>query len=169
MTQSNDTRRKRGAIALSELVGKALDPVTARRGFVTADLIAGWADIVGARYADCSRPEKIIWPRGAANDGHPGTLIVIVEGPRALLLQHEADQIVQRVNASIGHGTIGNVKIIQGSVETRATPTVKTSQPLALEQESSLAAALSEVDGENLRSALDRLGRAVLAESDKQS
>lgn len=167
MKERNVSERKRGAVALSELVARALDPVTARRGFATAELIACWADIVGSRYADCSRPEKIVWQRGAANEGTPGVLIVVIEGPRALLLQHEADQIVERVNAFIGHGTINKIKIVQGTVSARRPAETKSPEPLDLQAESSLADVLSKVDGESLRSALDRLGRAILADREK--
>ena len=169
MADRGGTQRKRGPIALAELVGKALDPLTAHRGFATAELTAGWADIVGSRYADCSRPEKIVWPRGAENDRNTGLLIVRVDGPRALLFQHEIGQVIERVNAFIGHGAIGKIRILQGPVEARQEPEKPTPGPLDPEGEESLAAALSGVDSENLRAALDRLGRAVLSGRDKKS
>ena len=125
MPESGGRQRKNGPVALAEIVGKALDPLTARRGFATADLMAGWADIVGTRYAECTLPEKIVWPRGAAADAGAGVLVVRVDGPRALYLQHEADQIVERVNAFVGHGAIGRIKIVQGPVNLRA----KTIEP----------------------------------------
>jgi len=169
MVERTFTAKKHRTVGLSELVGRALDPVIARRGFATAELLAAWSDIVGARYADCSRPEKIVWPRGAANEGAPGVLIVAIEGPRALLLQHEVDQIVQRVNAFIGHGAINKVKIVQGSVKSRRAPVIQAPGPIGPREESSLAALLSGLDGEKLYAALDRLGRAVLADRDNKS
>lgn len=156
-------------MALAELVGRVLDPVTARRGFATAELIAAWAEIVGIRYADCSRPERIVWRRGKANDGEPGTLVVAVEGPRALLLQHEADQIVERVNGFLGYGAIGRIKIVQGSVSPGSSS--RTSEPLPLDADdlTRLNDALATVDGAELRSALDRLGRAILGKRNKKT
>lgn len=154
-------------MALADLVGKTLDRVTATRGFATAELIAAWGDIVGAGFADCSQPEKIVWPRGAANEGTPGVLIVRVEGPRALLLQHEVDQIVERTNAFIGHGAVGKVKIVQGPVRPRTAPAKPGPRPLDEDDETGLAATLADVDSGELRLALDRLGRAVLG--DKKS
>jgi hypothetical protein len=156
-------------VALAELVGKALDPLTARRGFATAELMAGWAEIVGARYADCSQPEKIVWPRGAQDDGSGGVLVVRIDGPRALLFQHEVGQIVERVNAFVGHRAIGRIRIVQGPVESRAEPEKPVPGPLDSEAEANLAAALDGVDSESLRAALDRLGRAVISSRDKKS
>jgi hypothetical protein len=156
-------------MALAEIVGKALDPITARRGFATADLMAGWADIVGARYAECSLPEKIVWPRGATQDDSAGVLIVRVDGPRALYLQHEAGQIVERVNAFIGHGAIGRIKIVQGTVNARPTAHEPMRKPLGAQEEAELASTLAGVESDDLRAALDQLGRAVLGDRDKKS
>jgi hypothetical protein len=169
MREGGGRQRKGGPVALAEIVGKALDPITARRGFATADLMAGWADIVGARYAECSLPEKIVWPRGTAADGSAGVLIVRVDGPRALFFQHEAGQIVERVNAFIGHGAIGRIKIVQGPVDSRPIESRPAREPLGPQQETELASALAAVDSDDLRAALDRLGRAVLGARDKKS
>jgi len=170
MRSAGPSARNRGPIALAELVGRALDPLTARRGFATAELIAGWAEIVGARYADCSRPERIMWPRGAANKDQPGTLVVAVEGPRALFLQHEADQVVERVNGFLGHGAIGRIKIVQGAVSA-GPAAAETADRRSLAEDVDVAKledVLAEVDDPELRSALDRLGRAILSEHTKK-
>lgn len=167
--QKHGVNRRRGPVALAELVGHAIDPITARRGFTTTELIAGWADIVGTRYAECSRPEKIVWPRGKANEETPGTLVVAVEGPRALLLQHEADQIIERVNQFIGHGTIGRIKIIQGPMASLPAGEKQDDAPLDEEDVAQLAGTLDGVASDDLRAALDRLGRAILRERNKKS
>jgi len=169
MRPSRTSTPNRAPIALAELVGRALDPLTARRGFATAELIAGWAEVVGVRYADCSRPERIVWPRGAANRDQPGTLIVAVEGPRALLLQHETDQIVERVNSFLGHGAIGRIKIVQGAVAAQCSASAPDERTLAPADLATLEDTLAEVDNPDLRSALDRLGRAILSERNKKT
>lgn len=160
---------KSSAVALAELVGRALDPVTARRGFATAELIGAWADIVGGRYADCSRPERIVWPRGTANKDSPGTLVVVVEGPRALFLQHEADQIIERVNGFLGHGAVGRLKIVQGAMPSNDSAQGPTVMPLDATDKAKLDDTLADVESPGLRSALERLGQAVLAESNKKT
>jgi hypothetical protein len=169
MAASGGKEKRRGPVALAELLGKALDPVVARRGFATAGLMAGWGEIVGTRYADCSRPEKIVWPRGTEREGNSGVLVVRIDGPRALLFQHEVGQIVERVNMFIGHGAIGKIRIVQGPVESRAAPEKPAQGPLDREGEASLAAALDGVDSDHLRAALDRLGRAVISSRDKKT
>ena len=146
-----------------------IDPVTAQRGFATVGLISAWTDIVGARYAGCSRPERIVWPRGEANGNKPGVLVIRVEGPRALLLQHETAQIIERINTFLGHGAVGSIKIVQGTVTAGAAPRKAEARPLDAVQEASLVTVLADIEDGGLRSALDRLGRSVLAATDKKS
>lgn len=163
MADSNQRPQRRGPVALGELVGKVIDPVTRRRGFLTTDLIAAWPEIVGARFADCTRPEKIVWPRGEEMEGAPALLVIRVDGPRAIFVQHEAGQIVERVNAFLGYGAIGHLRIIQAPVSGKLTAAAPE-KALSAAAEAKLAATLRPVDDDGLRAALDRLGRGVLAE-----
>ena len=87
MAESNEAQRKRGAQSIAELIGRIIDPLTKKRGFATADLVAAWPDIAGSRFAAVTRPAKIVWPRGEANDGAAGVLTLHVEGPSAILVQ----------------------------------------------------------------------------------
>ena len=147
---------------LAELVGRVLAPVTAKRGFATTDLIAAWPEIVGPRYADCSRPERIVWPKGEETEGAPALLILRVDGPRAIFVQHEGGQIIERVNAFLGYGAIGHLRIVQAPVKGPAAGETAKDEPLDAEAEAHLAETIATVPDENLRAALDRLGRAVL-------
>jgi hypothetical protein len=167
MVESSSKPSKRGAVSIAELVGKTLDPITAKRGFAASQLTANWAEIVGQRYAECSMPEKIVWPRGSANEGKSGMLVVRIDGPRALLFQHELPQVIERVNATVGHGTIDRVRVIQGPVISPTQP-AKGPRPLDMTEEKQLESLIGEVGSDNLRKALERLGRGVLARRDKK-
>lgn len=159
--------RRRGPVALAELVGKAIGPLAARRGFATADLIAAWPEIAGARFATCTRPERIVWPRGAANEGKRAILVVRVDGPAAILFQHEAGQTVERVNAFLGYAAIGQLRIVQGPIAAAGGETAPRPRPIAAEDETRLAETLAPVDNDGLRAALERLGRGVLADKSR--
>jgi hypothetical protein len=162
MAESQQPNRRRGPIAIAELVGKVIDPMTKRRGFATTDLIAAWPQIVGPRYADCSRPEKILWPKGEDMEGAPALLVLRVDGPRAIFVQHEAAQIIERVNAFLGYGAIGHLRIIQAPVSS-GLPTVAAVPPgISAADEARLEAAVSGVGDDRLRDALGRLGRGIL-------
>jgi hypothetical protein len=162
MDKANDRSARKGAVALGALVGAIIDPVTRRRGFATADLIAAWPEIAGGRWADCTRPEKITWPR--AEDGGPAMLTVRVEGPQAVFLQHEATQIIERVNAFLGYGAIGRLRIVQAPITPLKATAAAATRALSASEEAELGARVAEVDGGPLRAALQRLGRGVLSE-----
>lgn len=156
--------RRRGPVRLSELVGKAIAPVIARRGFATADIVSAWPSLAGVAFARCTRPEKILWPRGDASERSPAMLVVRVDGPRAILFQHETGQIVERINAFLGYAAIGQIRIVQGPVAaTKPTPAAAP-RTLPPEEEARLSATVAAVDSTPLRAALERLGRGVLGE-----
>lgn len=161
MAESQQPNRRRGAISIAELVGKVIDPVTKRRGFATTDLIAAWPQVVGPRYADCTRPEKILWPKGEDMEGAPALLVLRVDGPRAIFVQHEAGQIIERVNAFLGYGAIGHLRIIQAPVRSGTAPAA-VPLPIAPAEDARIEAAVSGVGNDRLRQALGRLGRGVL-------
>jgi hypothetical protein len=169
MTESGTGKPRRGALALSELVGRVLEPVTVKRGFAAAELLAAWPAIAGPAYADCSQPERIVWPR-ETGDGlpAPGILYLRVDGPRAILVQHELGQIIERVNAFLGYGAVAQARIVQGPVRRGPRKAATSPAPLDPESEAALVSALADVGDGALRAALDRLGRAVLAAPAKE-
>lgn len=169
MTKPAEKHRRRGAVALAELIGRVIAPVTAKRGFATTDLVAAWPEIVGPRYADCTRPDRVAWPRGEEPGATPGLLTLRVAGPRAIFVQHEAAEIIERVNAFLGYAAVGRIRIVQGPVSAPAPPASPQLRPLRPAEESRLAATVADVADERLRQALARLGHGVLAESDAAS
>ena len=72
--------------------------------FASSEILARWADIVGPEIAVHCEPMKINWPRqnGAGTLGEetpePATLVLRVEGPAALEIQHMSAVILERVN-----------------------------------------------------------------------
>ena len=74
---------------LSEFTAATLSDSLQAQGFASTEIIARWADIVGAEIAAHSEPMKIAWPRAIGNDApEPATLVLRVEGPAALEIQH---------------------------------------------------------------------------------
>jgi hypothetical protein len=163
MSMNSAKQGRKGPMALGELIGRVIAPVTARRGFATADLIAAWPEIAGPLYAGCSAPEKIAWPRhGDSDQPGAGVLFVRVDGPRAILVQHDLPQIIERINAYFGYRAVGQARIVQGPVvDAKAAEPAGGQQTLDAAAERALFDAVSAVENERLRAALERLGRGV--------
>ena len=168
MTHSNKDAGRRGPVALSALIGRVLDPVSAKRGFATAELIAAWPDIVGTRYANTTQPEKIVWPNrgGSAEDG--GTLTVRVDPASAVYFQHEVGQIVERVNQFLGFGAVRRIRVVQLPLNQAADAKPAAAAPLTDAEEALLTSTVASIDDDGLREALKSLGRGVLGSSVRQ-
>ena len=144
---------------LADLLHKTLSETFAKQGFASSELVTRWTDIVGAEIAAHSEPEKIQWPRGAG--GHtpePGTLVLRVEGPTAIEIQHLSGVVLERVNRFCGWQAVGGLRLRQAPLRRRERAPPRAGDPEAADR---IAAGLSEITDENLRAALGRLGAAI--------
>jgi hypothetical protein len=151
---------------LADVLRKTLADAFAKQGFAAVELVTRWPEIVGAEIAAHSQPEKIQWPRtpqggNAPESGHAsaGTLMLRVEGPAALEIQHLSDVILERVNQFFGWQAVGSVRLRQAPLARRtARKAVPAPDPAATAR---IAATLPEIKDEKLRDALARLGAAM--------
>ena len=156
-------KTRRPAVPLAVLARRIIGPVAAKRGFGTADLITAWPDIIGPQFARVTRPERITWPPQDPDD--PGVLVLRVDGPSAVLVQHESDQIIERVNVFMGYQAVGRIRFVQGPVKGVRQVSAVDPEP-AVESDARLDRELDGLDKDgDLATALRRLGRGVLSQS----
>jgi hypothetical protein len=148
--------------ALAELTGATLSDLMRRQGFASAELISRWAEIAGPEIAAFSEPIKINWPRANDRDtepAEPATLVLRVEGPIALEIQHQSAVVLDRVNRFFGWRAVGRLALRQAPLRRREPKTKPPAlDPAAVEE---IAASLPQVEDDGLRQALGRLGAAV--------
>jgi hypothetical protein len=99
------------------------------------------------------------WPR--APDGEqpePGTLMLRVEGPAAIEIQHLAPQILERVNRFFGFAAVGRLTLRQAPLARRQRRKAATPDPEAVKR---MAESLPGIEDESLKDALARLGASV--------
>lgn len=161
-------RRRSGALAVGAFVPGIARAAFEAHGFPTASILSDWPEIIGPEFAPITTPEKLVWPRGA--EPEPGdtsggntrsahrragaTLVVRVEGPRALEVQHMAPQLLERVNVYFGYRAVAELRLVQGPVggnqePERPQPETPDEEPPALDD---------SIEDEGLRAALSRLG-----------
>jgi hypothetical protein len=130
------------------------------QGFASTELIARWAEIAGPEIAAHSEPMKINWPRGMGDAApEPATLVLRVEGPAALEIQHLSAVILERVNRFFGWQAIGRIALRQAPLRRREPPTPPP--PPDPETAGRIAASLPAIEDDDLRQALARLGAAI--------
>jgi hypothetical protein len=157
----------RGAAAarpIGAYAAAALDASARARGFATTSLLSEWGTIVGADLAQFTMPDRVVWPRRREESEVPAppkgrrdegaTLVLRVEGPRAIEVQHRSGQILERVNAYFGYRAIAEMRILQAPVLHKAPRRPVSEPPIDPE---ALPASASIEDG-GLRAALLRLG-----------
>jgi hypothetical protein len=157
---------RRGAAQISELANRIIDPVIARRAGINTALLSSWDEIAGSDFADCTRPEKIAWPRrdyaGQDNGHRAGVLTIACEGARALFLNHAQGELLARINGFFGYPAIGQIRIVQKPVSDTAK--YRRGPPrLDAVQTKRLQKMTEGIESDNLKKAIERLGRAVLA------
>ena len=145
---------------LSQLAGKTIADALAKQGFAQAGLVTHWAEIVGAAIADHAEPIRMIWPRRVhEDDPDPATLVLRVEGPVALEIQHMSGVIIDKVNRFFGWRAVGRIQIRQAPLMRRNLKKKPRGPDPAVVAR--LAAGMTDVADEGLRDALARLGAAV--------
>jgi len=144
---------------LAELLRKTLNDAFAKQGFASTELVTRWPEIVGTDIAAHSEPEKIQWPRPVGNDmPEPGTLVLRVEGPTAVEIQHLSNVILERVNRFFGWQAVAQLALRQAPLSRREPAKPAAPDPAEMAR---VAATLPEITDDKLREALARLGAAI--------
>ena len=148
-------------------LAKTLKALDEKFGRGPEALKSRWKEIVGEALAKRSEPSKLVKSKAGG-----ATLELRVEGPAAALIQHQAEQIMQRLNLYLGAGTIARLRIIQGPLRPSLPAKAAASRrrkgaPLDAAREADLADSVGPVRRDDLREALTRLGREVLRGDDR--
>jgi hypothetical protein len=147
---------------LADLVNRCLGDVFARQGFASADIVTHWPDIVGPEVAAHAEPMQLKWPRtarGSDEEAGPATLVLRVEGPAAIEIQHLAGVILERVNRFYGWRAVDRIALRQAPLARRTRP--RPALGPSADAVANVAATLPDIADESLRAALARLGAAI--------
>jgi len=159
-----------GPRAIGAYVARMLDPVARARGFATTALFSEWPAVVGAELARFTMPDKVLWPRRFEDREAPATpgtqsawrvegatLVLKVDGPRAIEVQHRAHQILERVNTHFGYRAIAQLRFLQAPVNRSVKDAPARPLPVA---ERALPSSVT-IANQGLRHALMRLGTRI--------
>ncbi|HWV42876.1 DUF721 domain-containing protein [Pseudorhodoplanes sp.] len=151
---------RRLARPLPDIAASLLAESFRRQGFNSSELVVRWAAIVGEDVAAHAEPLKIQWQK--VPDGQqppPGTLVLRVDGPAAIEIQHMSHVILERVNRYFGFGAIGKIAIRQAPL--RAARARRAGSGLNPQAVQSIAESLPDETDPALRDAIARLGAAI--------
>jgi hypothetical protein len=171
--QDNERRALAKAAAIARPIGafvaNAFEPAARARGFATSSLLSNWPAIVGAELAQFTMPDKVIWPQkrdGSAEThqhqgrkGEGAILVLRVDGPRAIEVQHRSGVILERVNGHFGYRAVAELRILQAPVTRRSPRAPAPPRPI----DPDVLPDGTSIEDQGLRSALLRLGSGVRA------
>ncbi|MDT3684395.1 MAG: DciA family protein [Pseudorhodoplanes sp.] len=144
---------------LADVAAALLNDSFRKQGFASKELVTSWPEIIGADVAICAEPVKIQWPRGLEGDAQqPGTLVLRVEGPAAIEIQHLSGVILERVNRFFGWQAVSRLAIRQAPVSARRKKERRNIDP---EKARNIEKTLGIIEDDDLRRALGRLGAAI--------
>ena len=147
---------------LRDVAGKIVGQAFTRQGFVSAELVTRWSEIVGPEIAAHSEPIKLQWqrpgPAAVSGGQEPGTLVLRVEGPAAIEIQHLANVICERVNRFVGWRSVARIALRQAPLRRGERKPRRGADPAAMAR---IAATLPEIADAGLKEALARLGAAI--------
>jgi hypothetical protein len=143
---------------LADLVGRCLGNIFQAQGFASCEIVTHWETIVGAEIAARAEPIRMQWRRDP-REVLPATLVLRVEGPAAIEIQHLSAVIIERVNRYLGWQAVGAIALRQAPLRQRRRaperPRIDEARAAAI------AAGMEGIDDDRLRAALGRLGAAV--------
>src|SRR5580692_4273345 len=145
---------------LSLLLRDVFSDAYAKQGFAGRELVTRWAEIIGPELSAHCEPLKLQWPRPVEGQAtEPATLVLRVEGPMALEIQHASDVILQSINRFFGWSAVGRLALRQAPLSRRDRAAAsRAPDPAAVAK---VAQTLTLVEDEELRAALARLGASI--------
>jgi hypothetical protein len=159
----------KGFTRTSSLLKERVRRASESRGFAVSRLVTQWEEVVGLDIAAIARPVNVSYGR----QGFGATLTVLTTGAQAPMLEMQKEILRERVNAVYGYNAISRIRLTQtaptGFADGQATfeyhtkpAAERAADPAMVEAAQKLVAPLGD---ENLRAALEALGRNVLTKA----
>ncbi|WP_293573874.1 DciA family protein [Phaeobacter sp.] len=164
--------KSRGFKRTSQLLNDQIRKAGESRGFAVSRLLTHWEDIAGPDIAPIARPVNVNYGRG----GFGATLTLLTTGANAPMLEMQKEQLRAKVNAVYGYNAISKVRVTQtaptgfsdGQVTFKYAPKVQSPSKPDPQDIAAAAEATTGVGDDDLRAALERLGRNVLTKQKTQ-
>lgn len=153
----NTKRRAGGPRGLAATLPRVMKTMFRSRGFAETGVLTDWPDIVGRPLADFTSPERLT---------RDGTLQVRVAGGWALEVTHLEPVLLDRIASYYGYRAVARLALMQGPLPRREESSQRPDRALSGGEEAALRDSVAGADDPVLRSALERLGRAVIGAAD---
>lgn len=163
---------------LSNLMPDVTQEALGKKGLLFGKLLQNWAAIIGAQKATLALPVKVSF-YSAKQDKHGkkqgATLTLSCNSADATLLQHEQAIWIEKINLFFGYEAVSHIKILhsrsadmQKNSTSDGTKLGRREARLNRLELQELEEALSNVEDENLKEALKKLGQSLYLDLKKK-
>lgn len=147
----------RAAISVSKVI-KPFSKKFGKGGSSASTLTKYWPEIVGERWAKISKPVKF------TGTHERRTLIISAPGAAATLITSANQTIIERLNAHFGKKYIHRIRVLQTKLRKSDKKTSISKRGLTPNEEYKLAEGLKNIQSNELKLALEKLGRGVISD-----
>lgn len=158
-------KRRNKSVRLNAITSRLLSPALRSRGITMGRIVTEWQKIAGP-CADWCDPLTIQFPKGQSINGTLTLSVVPGRGPE---IQMQTPLIIRNCNAVFGYAALTRITLTQGTFGPRnmAEPTIHPRKISAQEAANvaSAASAITEIKDEELRKALDNLGKSLTGDA----
>lgn len=152
--------------SLKDVAHKITRTCFKKQGFLNGSIIEDWQVIVGTEYKDQILPEKITFSRGKNNGG---TLHVsVTSGGAGLLVDHNKQGILSRINTYYGYQALAHIQMKVSYFQGKTIESPKKNISLSSEEHLSVQELLQNINDNELKGILDRLGCAMILDKKEQ-
>ncbi len=162
-----DGRKTKDLQSFARTVMPLAKKILGAKGFVEADVVTQWAEIVGDELSSFSRPLRIDFKKNEKNNGI--LWVETVSGAYALELQHREKFVLAKVNSYFGYAAVNRLKILQNPSVSFDKEGVcsqeceRVQKTLVSEEEENYIRELSEgIQNSKLQEKLFLLGRSIV-------
>ncbi len=150
-------RRRAGLVSFGADVRRLIAPVLGKKGFIQADILARWTDILGAELATGVQPASLSFSKSA-----DGALLRVnaYSGAYAMEFNARKQQIIEKLNTYFGYRAISDIRVTQGGF-TPKLPKSAAVPSLPPEKQRQIAAETAGIENESLRAAATELGALI--------
>lgn len=150
---------------LSTSVSKLTSETFSKKFVALGRVLNNWNDIIGPEMAVKAQPVKIYYRKPKVTGDKPeATLEIAATSSDATILHYQKDLILARINQLFGDQWITGLRFVHvaANTENPYAPSRKLAAPLPQADLDSLKQDLSQIEDEEIRNCLEKLGQSVL-------
>ena len=150
---------------LSSIVKGISDPIFGKKSTMYARIVNSWSKIVGAETASYAIPVELKFSKSAKEKHNTAVLKLGVNSARAQDIIMQKSLLIEKLNQFMGFSAIKDIQVTHLSQnlvdKTQKSLPINAKITLTSDEKEDLAKATDNIENQELKSALERLGSAV--------